>query len=229
MHANNEVGPIQPLDEISSVCHDAGVLFHTDAAQSIGKIPSRVDDLGVDLLSIAAHKFYGPKGVGALYIRNGVTLEPFMHGAAHEGGRRAGTENVPLIVGLGQAAVLAADLEPMERVLSLRESFWAQLRGALGDAVVLNGNPDKRLPNTLNVSFVGHIGSQILPAMPEVAATTGSACHSGTVEMSPVLKAMGTTERVAAGTIRFSLGRTSSESDIDDVLGRLRLVLGRAL
>jgi cysteine desulfurase len=229
MHANNEVGTIQPLDEISSVCHDAGVLFHTDAAQSIGKIPSRVDDLGVDLLSIAAHKFYGPKGVGALYIRNGVTLEPFMHGAAHEGGRRAGTENVPLIVGLGQAAVLAADLEPMERVLSLRESFWAQLRGAFGDAVVLNGNPDKRLPNTLNVSFVGHIGSEILAAMPEVAATTGSACHSGTVEMSPVLKAMGTTERVAAGTIRFSLGRTSSESDIDDVLGRLRLVLGRAL
>ena len=225
MHANNEVGTIQPIREISMICRDAGVLLHTDAAQSVGKISTNVDELGVDLMSIAAHKFYGPKGVGALYVREGVRLEPFMHGAGHESGRRAGTENVPLIVGLGQAAVLAHDLNPMNRVLQLREFFWSSLVAAFGDGVVLNGHAKQRLPNTLNVSFVGSIGTEILAAMPKVAATTGSACHSGSVQMSPVLAAMNTPEDVAAGTIRFSLGRMSSESEIQQVLERLRAVI----
>lgn len=225
MHANNEVGTIQPIPEISMICRSAGVLLHSDAAQSVGKLPTNTDQLGVDLLSIAAHKFYGPKGIGALYVRNGVKLQPFMHGAGHESGRRAGTENVPLIVGLGQAAVLAQNLGSMNRVLQLRELFWSSLVSAFGDGVVLNGHPGQRLPNTLNVSFVGSTGAEILAAMPEVAATTGSACHSGAVQMSPVLKAMNTPEDVAAGTIRFSLGRTSNESEIRQVVERLLTVI----
>ncbi len=221
MHANNEVGTIQPIREIADICQAAGVLFHTDAAQSVGKIATRVDDLGVDLLSLAGHKFYGPKGVGALYVRDGVTLEPLMHGAGHEGGRRAGTENVLLDVGLGEAAELARDLAPAERMHELRDRFWHRLQEEFGDQVVLNGHPERRLPNTLNVSFVGHIGSDILAAMPEVAATTGSACHAGSVEMSPVLAAMQTPVDVAAGTIRFSLGRSTTWPYLDYVAGRL--------
>ena len=225
MHANNEVGTVQPIAEISACCRAAGVMFHTDAAQSVGKIATRVDDLGVDMLSMAAHKFYGPKGVGALYIRKGVRLEPLMHGAGHEAGRRAGTENVSLLVGLGQAAELAADLEPMDEVLRIREVFWARLQEVFGESVVLNGHPTLRLPNTLSVAFIGHVGGDILAAMPEVAATTGSACHSGTVDMSPVLKAMNTPEEIASGTIRFSLGRSSSEADVEHVVEQLTRVL----
>ncbi|MBE0417541.1 MAG: cysteine desulfurase [Coriobacteriia bacterium] len=221
MHANNEVGTIQPIREIARVCRPAEVLFHTDAAQSVGKIATRVDELGVDLLSIAAHKFYGPKGVGALYIREGVALEPLMHGAGHEGGRRAGTENVLLDAGLGAAATLAKDLAPAKRMLELREHFWRRLREEFGDGVVLNGHPEHRLPNTLNVSFTGRVGADILAAMPEVAATTGSACHSGAVKMSPVLAAMGTPEVVAAGAIRFSLGRMTTVEEIEHVSNRL--------
>jgi cysteine desulfurase len=229
MHANNEVGTIQPVKEISAICRQAGVLMHTDAAQTVGKIPTGVDELGVDLMSIAGHKFYGPKGVGALYIRSGIRLEPFMHGAGHESGRRAGTENVPYIVGLGQAALLAEDLEPMTRVERLRDLFWSKLVTAFGERVALNGHPERRLPNTLNVSFIGSVGADILAAMPEVAATTGSACHAGSVEMSPVLKAMNTPEHIAAGTIRFSLGRMTRESEIEQVVGRLREVIPSAV
>lgn len=222
MHANNEVGTIQPIREIADICQAASVLLHTDAAQSVGKIPTRVDELGVDLLSLAGHKFYGPKGVGVLYVREGVKLEPLMHGAGHEGGRRAGTENVLLDVGLGAASVLAQDLTPAAR---MRDRFWLRLQEEFGDRVVLNGHPEHRLPNTLNVSFIGHIGSDILAAMPEVAATTGSACHAGSVKMSPVLAAMRTREDVAAGTIRFSLGRSTTWPDLDYVAGRLSEVL----
>lgn len=225
MHANNEVGTIQPIEGISAICRHAGVLLHTDAAQSGGKIPTDVRELGVDLMSIAAHKFYGPKGVGALFIRDGVRLEPFMHGAGHEGGRRAGTENVLLDVGLGAAATLAGDLKPVERMRGLRDRFWSQLRDEFGDLVVLNGHPDQRLPNTLSVSFVGHVGVEILAAMPEVAATTGSACHQGSVTMSPVLAAMGTSEDVAAGTIRFSLGRPTMPEDLGHVVAMLKQAL----
>jgi len=225
MHANNEVGTIQPISEIAAVCREAGVLSHTDAAQSVGKIPTRVDELGVDMLSLAGHKFYGPKGVGALYVRESVHLEPFMHGAGHESGRRGGTENVLLDVGLGTAAMLADDLESASHMRELRDRFWSLLRAEFGDRVVLNGHPDKRLPNTLNVSFVGSIGPDILAGMPEVAATTGSACHSGSVSMSPVLAAMHASDDVAAGTVRFSLGRATTWSELEYVGARLAAVL----
>lgn len=225
MHANNEVGTIQPIAEIARVCREAEVLLHTDAAQSVGKIPTSVGELGVDLLSIAPHKFYGPKGVGALYVRDGVRLEPLMHGAAHESGRRAGTENVPLIVGLGQAAEQAKDLRLMDHIRELRDLFWSLLHDHFEDRLVLNGHPEQRLPNTLNVSFVGHIGSNILAAFPEVAATTGSACHSGTVQMSPVLEAMRVPDDVAAGTIRFSLGRWTTEVELEQVVERLQEIV----
>lgn len=225
MHANNETGTIQPVAACAAIAHEHGIPFHTDAAQSVGKIPTRVDDLGVDLLTIAGHKFHAPKGVGALYIREGLKLEPFIHGAGHENGRRAGTESAMLTSALGMAASLAADLAPMKGVQRLRDSFWDALRQAFGDGVVLNGHPDQRLPNTLNVAFVGRIGAEILSAMPEVAASTGSACHSGRVELSPVLEAMGVAPQVGMGAIRFSLGRTTTADEVDHVVTSLRQVI----
>ena len=221
MHANNEVGTIQPIAEISRVTREAGVLLHSDAAQSVGKIPTQIDELGVDLLSVAAHKFYGPKGVGALYVRAGTQLEPFMHGAGHESGRRAGTENVLLDVGLGAAAELAADLRWTAGVRDLRDWLWLQLRDRWGDGVTLNGHPTQRLPNTLNVSFLGRDGREILAAMPEIAASTGSACHSGGTEPSPVLAAMEVPREVGAGAIRLSLGRTTTRLELETLLERL--------
>ena len=215
MHANNEVGTIQPIAEIARITREAGVLLHSDAAQSVGKIPTRVDDLGVDLLSVAAHKFYGPKGVGALYVREGTRLAPFVHGAGHEGGRRAGTENVLLDVGLGAAAELAGDLTWTHSVRELRDWLWQQLQDRWGERVVLNGHPTERLPNTLNVSFLGRDGREILAAMPEVAASTGSACHSGGTEPSPVLAAMGVPREVGAGAVRLSLGRMTTQAELD--------------
>ncbi len=225
MHANNETGTIQPIGACAAIAREHGVPFHTDAAQSVGKIPTRVDDLGVDLLTMAGHKFHAPKGVGALFIRDGLRLEPFIHGAGHESGRRAGTESAMLTAALGVAASLAADLEPIEQVEALRDRFWAKLKDAFGDSVVLNGHPQRRLPNTLNVAFVGRVGAEILAAMPEVAASTGSACHSGRVELSPVLEAMAVTPQVGMGAIRFSLGRTTTADEIDHVVTRLRRVL----
>ena len=162
MHANNEVGTIQPIEDCARIAREHGVLFHTDAAQSVGKIPTDVNELGVDLLSIAGHKLYAPKGVGALFVRRGVSLEPLIHGAGHEGGRRAGTESALLAVGLGKACELARDLAPMDRVRALRDHFWQELQEQFGNRVVLNGHPTHRLPNTLNVSFVGRIGAEIL-------------------------------------------------------------------
>ena len=225
MHANNETGTIQPIAECAAITREHGVRFHTDAAQSVGKIPTRVDDLGVDLLTMAGHKFHAPKGVGALFIREGLKLEPFIHGAGHESGRRAGTESAMLTAALGVAASLAADLGPMTQVQTLRDRFWAALKDAFGDRVVLNGHSARRLPNTLNVAFVGRVGAEILAAMPEVAASTGSACHSGRVELSPVLEAMGVAPQVGMGAIRFSLGRTTTADEIDYVVTRLRRVV----
>src|SRR5215831_1953231 len=178
MHANNEVGTIQPIADISSITREHGILFHTDAAQSVGKVRTRVEELGVDLLSIAGHKCYGPKGVGALYVRDGIQLDPLTHAAGHESGRRAGTANVLLDVGLGAACALAEQWIGMESVRHLRDLFWSQLQERFGDRVVLNGHPNDRLPNTLNVSFVGRVGSEILARIQGVAASTGSACHS---------------------------------------------------
>jgi cysteine desulfurase len=221
MHANNEVGTIQPIEEIGAIAREHGIRFHTDAAQSMGKIPTRVDTLGVDLLTIAGHKLYAPKGIGALYVRRGLELEPLIHGAGHEHGRRAGTESALLTVGLGAACALALDLEPMGRIRALRDRLWGALQEGFGDRVVLNGHPEHRLPNTLNVSFVGMVGADVLTSLDGVAASTGSACHAGRVELSPVLAAMGVPERVGMGAVRFSLGRTTTEAEIDGVAGQL--------
>src|SRR5208283_2481513 len=188
MHANNEVGTIQPLAEIGEMAREKGIFFHTDAAQSVGKIPTLVDDLRVDLLTVAGHKLYAPKGIGALFIRRGTKINSFLHGAGHERGLRAGTENVPYIAALGKAAELAAErlAADGERILSLREHFHNRLR-ELADGVMLNGHPTERLPNTLNVSFQGVVGADLLAQTPQIAASTGSACHAGSGELSGVL------------------------------------------
>ncbi|PKP78219.1 MAG: cysteine desulfurase NifS [Alphaproteobacteria bacterium HGW-Alphaproteobacteria-3] len=221
MHANNEVGTLQPIEECSAIAHGHGIPFHTDAAQSVGKVPTHVDDLGVDLLTIAGHKLYAPKGIGALYIRQGIHPEPLIHGAGHEAGRRAGTESTILASALGEACALARDLTSMQKTRTLRDAFWAMLKDRFGNVVILNGHPDERLPNTLNVSFIGRNGADILAVIPEVAASTGSACHSGRIELSPVLEAMGVASNVGMGAIRFSLGRATTREEIDAVMNAL--------
>lgn len=228
MHANNEVGTIQPVEDCAEIAREHGIPFHTDAAQSVGKIPTGVDELGVDLLTIAGHKAYAPKGIGALYIRNGVELEPLIHGAGHEGGRRAGTESALLTAALGLACLAARDLAPMQETQALRDRFWQMLKEHFGDRVVLNGHPEHRLPNTLNVSFVGRIGAEILAAVPEIAASTGSACRSGQIKLSPVLEAMGVAPTVGMGAIRFSLGRSTTEADVDAAVSGLTKALASA-
>ncbi len=225
MHANNEVGTIQPIEEISKIGKKHGIVFHTDAAQSVGKIDTKVNDLGVDLLSAAGHKVYAPKGVGALYIREGTPIEPLIHGAGHEAGRRAGTENVLLIVGLGKACEIAKKYLKDDKIRNLRDRFWEFLQKHFGDGVVLNGHPTHRLPNTLNVSFIGKVGGEILSQLDGVAASTGAACHSGSVELSPVLKAMEIPPDVGMGTIRFSLGRTTTPQEVERVIQLLKKIL----
>jgi cysteine desulfurase len=225
MHANNEVGTIQPIEECARIARDHGVPFHTDAAQSVGKIATDVNALGVDLLSIVGHKVYAPKGVGALFIRRGVPLEPLIHGAGHESGQRAGTESALLATGLGEACELARDLAAMDRVRALRDHFWQALQERFGNRIALNGDPVHRLPNTLNVSFVGVIGAEILQRLDGVAASTGSACHAGRIELSPVLEAMGVAPEVGMGAIRFSLGRGTTREEIDAVTERLSNIL----
>ena len=227
MHANNEVGTIEPIEDCARIAHEHAILFHTDAAQSVGKISTDVNELGVDLLSIAGHKVYAPKGVGALFVRRGVRLEPVIHGAAHETGRRAGTESALLAVGLGKACELALDLASMDRVRTLRDHFWQELAQRFGNRIALNGHPTRRLPNTLNASFVGQIGTEILARLDGVAATTGSACHSGHIELSPVLEAMGTGPQVGMGAVRFSLGRMTTRDQIDVVVERLTGVFAK--
>jgi len=228
MHANNEVGTIQPIAEIGAIARDHGIPFHTDAAQSVGKIPTHVNELGVDLLSIAGHKAYAPKGIGALFVRRGLSLEPLIHGAGHEAGRRAGTESALLAVALGKACELARDLSPMDQTRALRDRFWRELQKRFGDRVALNGHPIHRLPNTLNVSFVGRAGAGILARLDGIAATVGSACHSGSIELSPVLQAMGIAPELGMGAVRFSLGRGTARDDIDVVVERLTQALAAA-
>jgi cysteine desulfurase len=225
MHANNEVGTIQPIAEISHIAREHGIVFHTDAAQSAGKISTKVGDLGVDLLSVAGHKLYGPKGVGALYVRSGLQLEPLIHGAGHEAGRRAGTENVLLDVGLGAACELAGSWIGSRSIQKLSDLFWRRLTEEFDGSVILNGHPTERLPNTLNVSFPGKVGAEILRALDGIAASTGSACHSGLIELSPVLKAMRVPVEIGMGAIRFSLGRTTTEEEIEVVVRQLKKIL----
>ena len=222
MHSNNEVGTLQPIKDIARVATDHGVLMHTDAAQSTGKVSLNVDDLGVALLSLAGHKFGAPKGIGALYIRRGVVLERLIHGAGHESGRRAGTESALLMAGLGKAAERAASLSSVKTMLGLRDLFWRGMQSIFNDGVVLNGHPTARLPNTLNVSFLGFQGADVLQQLGGVAASTGSACHSGQSDPSPVLTAMGLDPDRALGAVRFSLGRFTTEEEINFVLLKLK-------
>ena len=226
MHANNEVGTLQPIADISRVARAHGVLVHTDAAQSVGKIPTLVDELGVDFLSVAGHKVYAPKGIGALYMRAGVVLEPLIHGAGHESGRRAGTENVIFAVGLGTACEVAqADLPRYQRdVRQLRDLFWQELDKRFGDRIVLNGHTEQRLPNTLHVNFRGVVGAELLEKLPELAASTGAACHAGEIALSSVLEAMRIPPELGMGAVRFSLGRYTTRQDIEQAVALIERV-----
>jgi len=217
MHANNEVGTLQPISDIAKIAREHGILLHTDAAQSVGKIPTEVDTLGVDLLSIAGHKIYAPKGVGALFIRDGVKLAKFMHGAGQESDRRPGTENVLEIVGLGKACEVARrDLNRnMRHMQHMRDRLYEEIKDECSP-VRLNGHPQKRLPNTLSISFEGLEANRILDQIsPRVAASAGAACHSDRVEVSQVLQAMGVPLNWAKGTLRLTTGRMTTEADID--------------
>jgi cysteine desulfurase len=217
MHANNETGVIQPLHEIAEVCRANGVLLHTDAAQSVGKIATSVHELDVDLLSVAGHKLYAPKGVGALYVRRGVAIEPLLHGAGHEGGLRAGTENVAYVVGLGQASRLAQRgcEEPATRLAAIRDRLCARLRKTIGIHMTVHSHRVPRLPNTLSVSFLGLSSAELLARVPEICASTGSACHSFAGGASPTLAAMGVSPEDAQGTVRLSVGWFTSEEEVD--------------
>ena len=217
MHSNNETGVLNPVVPIAALCRERGVLFHTDAAQSVGKVPVDVRASGVDLLTVAGHKMGAPKGIGALYVRRGVRLEPLIHGAGHEGGRRAGTENVPYIVGLGEAAALATEggLTHFARNLRpLRDRLYEILAAGV-PGLMTNGHPEERLPNTLNVSVPGVSGRAVLAACPQVEASTGSACHEGVDRPSQVLLAMGLSPARALGALRLTLGRQTTADEVE--------------
>ena len=228
MHANNETGALQPLREIGALAREAGVAFHTDAAQSVGKIPVDVDELQVDFLTLAGHKFYAPKGVGALFVRGGAAFTPLFHGASQEGGRRAGTENVPYMVALGAACRLAREGAPgaAAQLKSLRDRLHERLLAGV-PGLILNGPEVERLPNTLNVSFPGISGSELMAGLPEVAASLGSACHAGQEAISPVLAAMGVPVGLARGAVRFSLGAPTTRAEVDQAAALLLERLGR--
>jgi cysteine desulfurase len=227
MHGSNEIGTIGPLAEIAAIARASGVTVHTDATQSAGIVPLDVTALGVDLLSMSAHKRYGPKGVGALYVRTGTRLEPLLHGGSQERGRRGGTENVPGIVGFGVAARLAVDrmADDAARIARLRDRLATGL-GAL-DGARLNGHPEHRLPGIASVSFAGADSESLLLALDleGIAASSGSACTSGSLEPSHVIEALGLPPEVAAGTLRFSLGRQTTDEDVDRVLQVLPTIL----
>ncbi|AUB59641.1 cysteine desulfurase NifS [Methanobacterium subterraneum] len=230
MHANNEIGTIQPIKEIGALAREKGILFHTDAVQSVGKIPVNVEDMNVDLLSISAHKLHGPKGVGALYIRKGVRIDPLFHGGGHERGVRPGTENIPGIVGLGKACQLAEEnlYENMEYVASLRDQL---IKGVLGsiEQSFLNGHPTKRLPNNANFRFSSIEGESLILQLDfkGINASTGSACSSNKLEPSHVLMAIGLEEVDAHGSLRISLGKENTPKDIDSSIVVIKEVVER--
>jgi cysteine desulfurase len=224
MHSNNEVGTIQPIAELARVASSRGVLFHTDAAQSVGKVKVRVEELGVDFLTVAGHKFYAPKGIGALYIKSNRTLLPMLHGAGHEHGMRPGTENAAFIVGLGAAAMIASMIIENEgpRQMKLGKRLFEGLQKA-GLKVHLNGHPEKKLPNTWNISFEGFTATDVMDALgKDFAVSPGAACHGDLVEPSHVLSAMGIDPSLARGAIRFSFGRETTEAEIDLVVEKLK-------
>lgn len=229
MHANNEVGSIQPLKELTEIAHLNGIAFHTDAAQSVGKIAVNVNDLGVDMLSIAGHKLYAPKGVGALYVRGGIVLKNLMYGAGHENGRRPGTENLLEIVGLGKACAIAArDLAINQQdLLSMRDFLYSEMVKALGvERIHLNGHPSERLPNTLSLGIRGVESHQLLTRIDsEVAISAGSACHADSVSISGVLKAMQVPDEWAQGTLRFSVGRETTSEEIQAAVAIITSVI----
>ena len=229
MWANNEVGTLQPIREIREIAAEHGVPFHSDAAQAAGKIPLSDVASDVDLVTVAGHKLYGPKGVGALRIRTGLRLEAQIHGGGQEHGLRSGTESALLVAGLGAACRLANRDLDADRIKGLRDRFWSRLSLELGPALTLNGHSHERLPNTLNVSVKGWRGSELLSRLDGVAASTGSACHEGLDAVSPVLAAMALDRERALGAIRFSLGRTTTEAEIDHVGERLAAVVRRRL
>lgn len=216
MHANNEVGTIQPIQEISRIAGKHGVVFHTDAAQSVGKIPTDVDEMGIDLLSVAGHKLYAPKGVGALFVRQGTQLEKFMHGAGHEQNMRAGTENVLEIVGMGKACEIARrDMgKNMAHMKMIRDRLLHGLKNKISD-IRFNGHPERCLFNTVNVSFSGIDATLLLSELEGISASAGSACHAGSTTISHVLAAMNVPLKFARGTIRFSTGKMTTEEEID--------------
>ena len=228
MHANNEVGTIQPIAEIAEIAHRRGVLVHSDCAQSVGKIPVKVDDLGVDLLSVAGHKLYAPKGIGALYLRPGVRLEKFMHGANHEANRRAGTENIILMAGLGQACDLIERNLPdyARHMAAMRDRLERGLLASGHDARV-NGHLTRRLPNTCSIGLRGFEADGILAGLPTVAASAGAACHSDQVELSHVLEAMRVPTEYAMGTLRLTVGRYTTEDEVDRAIAEITDVVAR--
>ncbi len=217
MHANNEIGTLQPIAEIGQIAKKHGIRFHSDAAQSVGKVKTDVQELGIDLMSVAGHKFYAPKGIGALYIRNGIKLEKFMHGANHERNLRAGTENVLEIVGLGKAAEIAKrDFDKnYHHLKTMRDRLYENIIKKLPD-VKLNGHPEKRLPNTLNISFPWLEANALLSGLNGVAASAGAACHSEGIKISQVISALNIPTNIAQGTIRFSTGKYTTEEEIDE-------------
>ena len=230
MFANNEVGTIQPIAEIARACRERGVWFHTDAIQAVGKMPVNVGELGVDLLSLSGHKFYGPKGIGALYVGKDIRIDPLLHGGSQEGGLRAATENAGGIVGLAKALELrTAEMgAEAERLAGLRDRLCEGLMAGI-DRVYLNGHPSRRLPGTLNLSFAGTQGEALVAALDHVgvAASTGSACTSGLLQPSHVLLAMGLAPALAQGSLRFSLGRGNGDADVDHVLEALPPIVRR--
>lgn len=217
MAANAETGTLQPIAELAAIAHGHGAMFHTDAAQAVGKIHIHVDELGVDLLTVVGHKMYAPKGVGALYLRSGTTLQPTIRGGGQERGLRAGTENVALVVALGAAATIAAEeiQGSVTRLAGLRDRLHHRLAERLPGRVELNGHPTQRLPGTLNISIAGTRGRELLASIPGIAAATGSACHEGVDQPSAVLTAMGLTADRANAALRLTLGRWTTEAEVD--------------
>jgi cysteine desulfurase len=222
MHANNEVGTVNPIREIADLAHGHGILMHTDAAQSVGKIPVRIDELNVDLLSVAGHKLYAPKGIGALYVREGVRLEKLIHGAGQERGWRAGTENVILAVGLGEAcALIDGNLGDHEaHLLRMRQRLESGLHRVFS-SLRIHGSGGTRLPNTSSIGFKGVKANEVLWHLTGVAVSAGAACHSDHVSISHVLKAMGVPMEFAMGTLRFSVGRSTTGEEIDRAIQEL--------